>query len=61
MDTFKEPFVFLVLDAASAFVGIDEILFAILWSANIFEAWISLPIAQVSRNLSTYLLLAQHV
>jgi hypothetical protein len=59
MDTFKEPFVFLVLDAESAFVGIDEIPLAILWNANTFEAWISLPIAQASRNLSTYLLLAQ--
>jgi hypothetical protein len=37
MDTFKEPFVFLMLDAESAFVGADEILLAILWNANIFD------------------------
>jgi hypothetical protein len=37
MDTFKEPFVFLMLDAESIFVGIDEILFIILWNANIFN------------------------
>jgi hypothetical protein len=35
--TLSRSLVFLVLDAESAFVGIDEIPLAIRWNANIFD------------------------